>query len=133
MNNAWVTFDSHTNRWNVTGGGYWNDTAWFNDNPGSWWGTKGETKNVGGLDSVGITYYNTNGGYGSTSVISSLGYVTDHDGWTQDLINPSHGDGKLGVAFDFQDTGGAGNYGVTVNWTNAGHQWLVFNGSDTSF
>ncbi|CAM3126807.1 hypothetical protein PASE110613_17660 [Paenibacillus sediminis] len=102
MNSVWITYDAQTRRWNASGGGYWNGTAWFTDNPGGWWGTKGETKNVGGLDSVGITYYNSSG-YGTTSVVSSLGYVTDHNGWSVDLNNPSHGDGKNGVAFDFQD------------------------------
>ncbi|WP_199624635.1 hypothetical protein [Paenibacillus alkalitolerans] len=102
MNSVWITYDSATARWTVTGGGYWKNTNWWNDRPGGWWGYAGETKNMGGVDSVGITYYNTGGTY-NTSVVSSLGYVTDHNGWSDYMENPSHGDGRYGVAFDFQD------------------------------
>ncbi|GAB2695351.1 coiled-coil domain-containing protein [Paenibacillus thermoaerophilus] len=102
LNSVWITYDSITSRWTVTGGGYWNNTNWFNDGPSFWWGYVGETKNVGGVDAVGITYYNTSGTY-NTAVISSLGYVTDHNGWSDYLYNPSHGNGRYGVAFDFQD------------------------------
>jgi hypothetical protein len=102
MNSVWITYDATTSRWNVSGGGYWKNTNWFSDKPGGWWGYNGETKNMGGVDSVGITYYNTSGTY-NTSVISSLGYVTDHNGWSEYMYNPSHGDGRYGIAFDYQD------------------------------
>ena len=102
MNSVWITYDATTSRWNVTGGGYWKNTNWWGDRPGGWWGYSGETKNVGGVDSVGITYYNTSGTY-NTAVISSMGYATDQNGWSEYMYNPSHGNGRYGVAFDFQD------------------------------
>jgi hypothetical protein len=103
MNKVWISYDSYTKRWNVTGGGYWANNNWVDDQNCFWWGYAGEICNVGGVDSVGITYYNTNSGYGSTSVVSSLGFITDHNGWEKELKNPSHGDGKNGIAFDYQD------------------------------
>lgn len=78
LNSVWITYDSTTFRWNVTGGGYWANTNWYADGwTGLWTGYSGETKNQGGVDSVGITYYR--------------------------MYNPSHGDGRYGVAFDYQD------------------------------
>ncbi|WP_223068319.1 hypothetical protein [Paenibacillus caui] len=102
LNPVMMTFDSNTSRWTLTGGGYWKNDNWFYDKTGVWWGYVGETKNMGGVDSIGITLFNTGGSY-KTSVVSSLGSVTDHNGWTVYMYNPSHGDGKYGVAFDYQD------------------------------
>lgn len=101
LNQPIISYDSQTNHWIVTGGGYWRNTSWFNDVNNIWWGYIGETKNVGNYDSVGITYYNTSGTHNCT-VLSSYGYWTDHNGWTEESHNPSYGDG-LGVAFDYQD------------------------------
>lgn len=102
MNAVMITYDANTSRWTVTGGGFWKNKNWYNDRPGGVW-VGGQTKNVGGLDSVGVTLYNTSGSYSGVSVVSSLGYVTDHNGWNDWLYNPSHGDGRNGIAFDFQD------------------------------
>ncbi|SFD59624.1 hypothetical protein [Bacillus sp. UNCCL81] len=102
MNAPWITYDSVTKRWDVTGGGYWKNTHWFNDITNAWVGYVGETKNVGGYDSVGVTYYNTSGTY-NTSVLSSYGTWNDGNGWSSSTSNPSHGNGKYGVAFDYQD------------------------------
>jgi hypothetical protein len=103
MNNVWITYDSSTGNWQVTGGGYWNNKQWFGDLGFTWWaGYTGETKNMPGYDSVGIAYFNTSGTYNAT-VLSSQGYWTDHNGWSGSSTSPSHGDGKMGVAFDWQD------------------------------
>ena len=102
MNAPIIIYDPYTSRWTVTGGGYWKNTNWFNDITNVWVGYIGETKNVGNYDSVGIAFYNTSGTY-NTKVISSYGYWTDHNGWTGESYNPSHGDGRYGVAFDYQD------------------------------
>lgn len=189
LNKVVITYDSVTARWSVAGGGYWTNDDWFADTPFSWLYV-GQVQDIGGYDSVGITFYNTSGIY-NTRVVSSLGYVTDHDGWSDWLYNVSHGDGSLGVAFDYQDkaksishclictsqhftyygkgfsatvtydsnfanyngyartmyahtwkstsinsigfSGGGGQFGVTVGWVNEAHNFLIFNGADTSF
>ncbi len=114
MSNVIISYDSVSARWNVTGGGYWANTNWVNDLPsffGSWVGT---IKNVGEPDTVGVTYYNVSGTV--PPVVSSLGYFTDHNGWVVESTSPSHGNGGLGVAFDFQDKAKlvAANPGVYV-------------------
>jgi hypothetical protein len=97
-----IYYDSAQNQWVVSGGGWWQNSNWFNDRNWMWFPYTGETHNVGGLDSVGIAYNNTSGTY-NASVISSMGYMTDQSGWGEYSYSPSHGDGSLGVAFDFQD------------------------------
>lgn len=62
----------------------------------------GDSKNVGGYDSVGITYYNTSGTCNAT-VKKSLGYWHDGGDSSMQSSSPSHGGGRLGVAFDYQD------------------------------
>ncbi len=101
-NSVSIYYDSGASQWVVSGGGWWTTDQWFNDRNWIWVPYIGETHNVGGYDSVGIAYNNTSGTY-NTSVISSMGYITDQDGWGESSDSPSHGDGSLGVAFDFQD------------------------------
>lgn len=57
---------------------------------------------VGGADAFGITYYNTSGTY-NTAVKSSSFVASSGNGWVKNSGSPSHGNGKLGVAFEFQD------------------------------
>lgn len=97
-----IYYDSAASQWVVSGGGSWTSDQWFNDRNWIWVPYTGETHNVGGYDSVGIAYNNTSGIYNS-SVVSSMGYITDQNGWGEFSSSPSHGDGSLGVAFDFQD------------------------------
>ncbi|MGQ8873498.1 hypothetical protein [Paenibacillus sp. TSA_86.1] len=119
MNKVWITQDAVTRNWNLTGGGYWKNTAWFDDMGWQVW-SNNQIRNLGGVDSVGITLYNTSGSYTGVQVVSSSGYVTDHNGWTETLNNPSHGNGKYGVAFDFQDkvkyTGGCANFNCSSDY-----------------
>lgn len=99
MDKPEIYYDSLARQWIVSGGGHWNNKNWFYDFLNIW---PSNTKNVGNFDSFGITYYNTSGSY-NTAVKSSYGYWTDGNGWYVSTYNPSHGDGKYGVAFDFQD------------------------------
>ena len=101
-NSVNIYYDSTTANWIVCGGGWWTNNNWFNDRYWLWIPYRGEIHNCGGYDSIGITYYNTSGTY-NTSVISSMGYATDQNGWSEYSYSPSHGNGALGVAFDFQD------------------------------
>jgi hypothetical protein len=102
LNAVSIYYDSSTSRWHVTGGGSWSNNNWNNDHNGWFIGYVGESKNIGGYDTVGITYYGTGGTY-NTSVKSSMGYWHDGAGNNWSSYTPSHGDGSLGVAFDFQD------------------------------
>ncbi|QCT01795.1 hypothetical protein E6C60_1077 [Paenibacillus algicola] len=103
MNAVNIYADGQTGNWYVTGGGSWNDLTWTADAPSfRLYPNVGSKKNVGGYDTVGITYYNTSGTYGTT-VLSSQGYWHDGVGNSWSSYSPSHGDGKLGAAFDFQD------------------------------
>ncbi|WP_138917773.1 hypothetical protein [Paenibacillus vortex] len=101
MSNVTISYDAQTQRWTVTGGGSWNNNNWVNDLPsffGEWVGT---VKNVGSYDTVGFTFYNTSGT--APVMLRSSAYITDHSGRTLESTSPSHGDGKKGVAFDYQD------------------------------
>ena len=72
-----IYYDAQASEWIVSGGGWWQNTRWVGDVDGLMLGYLGETKNVGGFDSVGITYNNTNGSYTGVRVVSSMGYITD--------------------------------------------------------
>jgi hypothetical protein len=102
LNAVDIYSDASTGNWHVTGGGYWSNRNWFSDAPSFFLPSVGDTKNVGGFDSVGVTYYNTSTTYNAT-VVSSMGYWHDGVGNNWSSTSPSHGDGKLGVAFDYQD------------------------------
>lgn len=101
LNDPMITYDSRSGEWTVTGGGSWeNDDEWFEESP--FLKDVGEIRNLGGHDSVGVTFFDTNDEY-NTSVVDSLGYWTDHDGWSEESENPDYGTGRYGIAFSYQD------------------------------
>ncbi|AEE97785.1 hypothetical protein [Mahella australiensis] len=97
-----IYYDSGASQWVVSGGGWWTDDNWYYDKNWAWIPYYGKTHNVGGLDSVGIAYNNTYGTY-NANVVSSMGYMTDQNGWSTTSYSPSHGNGSYGVAFNIQD------------------------------
>ncbi|XID91667.1 hypothetical protein ACF3MZ_24685 [Paenibacillaceae bacterium WGS1546] len=111
LNKPIIYQDAQSGYWFAAGGGYWANTNWNNDYTHIWLGYVGETKDIGKYDSVGLTYYNTSGTYNAT-VLSSMGLWHDGFGNEQTTTNPSHGDGKFGVAFDYQDQ----VYISSINW-----------------
>lgn len=107
-NQVSIFFDSLPQNWVVYGSGAWVNDNWFDDMPGGGWTSKGQIKNLGNFNAVGITYYNTSGRY-DTRVVSSYANIMsdkgDENGNTWNLIStsPSSGDGQYGVSFQFQD------------------------------
>ncbi|MEA3572469.1 hypothetical protein U9M73_21305 [Paenibacillus phoenicis] len=102
LNKVLITYDAQTGYWFVAGGGSWKNNNWSADVPTFLIPSVGDSKNVGGMDAIGVTYYNTSGDY-NASVISSLGYWHDGEGNSVESNSPSEGNGKYGVAFEFQD------------------------------
>jgi len=102
LNKVIIMYDSKTGYWFVAGGGSWRTDNWKNDAPEFILPLVGSSKNVGGMDAIGVSYFNTSGTY-NASVIGSLGYWHDGEGNSVESSNPSAGDGKYGVAFEFQD------------------------------
>ncbi|MGN7414543.1 hypothetical protein [Paenibacillus sp. SAF-068] len=97
-----ITYSGTTGEWTVTGGGHWNNEAWKADTPGVWVPITGQTKIIGGPDSIGLTYYNKSGTY-NAKVLRSAGYLYDGRGNEVKNPNPTYGSGAAGVAFEIQD------------------------------
>ncbi|WP_212958887.1 hypothetical protein [Paenibacillus albilobatus] len=102
MNKPTIVYSATSKEWIVTGGGYWKTENWKNDVPGVWLPITGETKNIGGRDSVGITFFNKSGTY-NAKVLSSSGYLMNGRGQEIKNDNPTYGNGNVGVAFEIQD------------------------------
>lgn len=99
MNSVIIAYHSSTNRWSVTGGGYWSSTTYLNDAPAP--NLIIGALNVGGMDAIGVALTNTSGTI--PSLLSSSGYAHDGHGHNISMTNPSTSNSAHGVAFQFQD------------------------------
>lgn len=101
MNKVIVMYNSATNQWSVTGGGYWQDHGYGADMPLELFPYVGKRINIGGQDAVGVTLYQVSGP--KPTLMKCSGYVHDGYGKNMTLNNPYNLDSTRGVAFEFQD------------------------------
>ena len=92
-----IYYDSFSSQWVVSANGSWLNEGWKADVPLCCYPI-----NIGYDDAFGITYYNTSGTY-ATVVKGSSFVARSSKGWTQSSSYPSDGNGKIGVAFQYQD------------------------------
>lgn len=104
LSSANIYYDSGANEWVVVGGGYWNDDmAWKNDAPLWVQALCPASHNLGGEETVGVSLHNTNGQYGTTSMVSAMGYYSDGQGWSNYIQNASNNNYEQGISFKYQD------------------------------
>ncbi len=110
------SYDGNTGNWALTVGGTWNNLSAIGDEIGIWWGAGvGKTKNIGGLDAVGIVLYNT---YGTVpTLVSSNGYIHDGNGNRTTLYNAATYDASRGIAFEYQD------YITCIDYNLLSYKW----------
>lgn len=99
LNRVMVSYSTTMDAWIVTGGGYWRTEKYKSDAPLP----SGTTPlSVGGCDAVGFSLMNT---YGVTpTLLSASGYVHDGHGHSMTLTNPTNGNSKNGLIFQYQDS-----------------------------
>ena len=102
MRDVMVSFDSWTGNWLLMAGGWWLNDNWRNDQPsfGAFW-REGDTRNIGGLNGIGIRLFNTSN-MGNTRVVTSEAYVSAGGGQLATTFGPSNNMGSAGVYFQWQ-------------------------------
>lgn len=103
MNNAIVAYNSTDGTWMVSGGGYWlNYYYYMDDLPGwAWYPSVGDRKDVGGYDAVGVSVINQSGSV--PGLVRSYAYVRDDTDYDEYHYNPTNGNHRDGVIFEYQD------------------------------
>ena len=99
MRTVLMVYDSVDNKWLVTGGGHWKNANYLEGIPKI--SVYTGAKNIGGFDAVGFEFVDTSGTI--PTLLSSSGYIHDGNGNGTILYNPSNGNSKHGVVFQYQD------------------------------
>lgn len=100
LNNVICSYNYDSKDWSLVAGGHWNDhTAILKDIDSL--PQINCSKDIGGLDSVGIAIDRTSGIL--PPLKSSFGMIYDEQGTTTELKNPATSTTEKGIAFQYQD------------------------------
>lgn len=126
LSNVVCSYDRSTGDWTLAAGGHWNDRTYMTADTEKRT-SAGAAVQVGGRDSIGIVIRSPSGTL--PPLKASLSAAYDEQGGFKITRNPSTGDTKAGIAFQYQDTVTKGADG-TLRYMGYGYGAVMRFGSD---